>query len=237
MSGDVNQIVDSTSKPLEEVGGGLSTYLRNSAKVNDAAGKTFRESIKDSPWIERQLGEGVADALESPSAALSLIGGPAGALAIADAYAQAYSQAIEAGLPAPQAEVFAWSQAAPEAISVIPAGKVLERIPYLGALIKKKSADLAEGLVKKLVDPNIAAAMTVAKTVAGEVGEEVTTGTFQDIAMAAAAGQTRGKELQELAKEQAPKSIEEFMANRGREARAAIVMGAGGGALSATQGL
>lgn len=231
--GDFDGAAASITAPLKEVAASTAAGLRTDATANALVGEELRGSLEDRTWIERELGGGLIDAASSPSGALSVVGGPAGLLAVGDVYAQSYSEALNDGLSAEDAEVFAWSQAAPESIAYIPAGKLLERIPVVGKFLKKKATDATEGLVRRMANPNLQAATTLARTAVGEGLEEATTGALQDLANAALAGQEKATELSAFAGERAPKSIEEFMSNRYRDARAGVVMGGAGGTLAA----
>lgn len=205
--------------------------LRQAAKGHMQAGEELRRSIEGRDWLTRELGGGLIDAAQSPSSAVSILGGPFGAIAVADAYGQAYSDARAAGLDKDDAEIMAWSQAAPESISFIPAGKVLSKVPGLGPLLKSRAAAVERGLVKKLTNPGIAAGLAVAKTAVGETLEETGTGTLQDIASAALAGQEHSKALAKYAESQTPKTLDEFLSERYRDARAGFVMGGLGGTI------
>jgi hypothetical protein len=220
-----------TDEDVANKGADIASELYGAAGKHDAAGERLRKSLEGRGWLTEELGGGLIDAAKSPTSAVSLIGGPAGALAVGDAYAQAYYDARQNGVPEDQAKIYAWTQAAPESISAIPAGKLLERIPGLGPILKNRMKAVEEGLAKKLINPDILAAATVAKTAVGESIEEGVTGSLQDIATAAAAGQDHARELQSYADKQAPKSIEEFLSNRYRDMRAGLIMGAGGGTI------
>ena len=160
--------------------------MRAAAKANTDATVPFRKSLEGRDVIMRELAEGTLDVAASPASFASLLGGPAGMVAVADAYNQAYAGAKEAGLTGNQLEAFAMTQAAPELISLIPAGKLLERIPYLKRTIfapsKKAAARAAAGLAERITNPAAKAAVTTIKTGLGEGVEETFTGTLQDVA-------------------------------------------------------
>lgn len=231
-SGDLGKALDVITGKTKAVAS-ASEIMRTASGENVEQGEALRSSLDKRDWVQREVGGGLLDAAGSPSSALSIIGGPLGAATIADVYAQSYADARRDGVPADQAEIYAWSQAAPESISMIPAGKLLERIPYLGKLVKGAAKKVEGELFEKLANPNIKAALTVAKTTAGESVEEATSGGLQDLANMALAGQERWKELRGYADENAPKTLDQFLANRYRDARAGAVMGAGGSLIEA----
>jgi len=204
------------------------TYRQEAAKSDEEA-SALRQTMESRDDIGGFIGAGAIDAFQNPSAMLSLVGGPAGAVAVADAYAAAYEQGLEMGLKGEQLETWASTQAAPEALAVVPAGKVLSKLPVIGPLIKKRVDDIATGLVARMTNPAIAAAARTARVATGESLEEMATGSMQDIAAAAFAGQQTYEGLQRAGQATMPQdeegqfSISEFLANRGREARASIV--------------
>lgn len=201
--------------------------LRQDAQENDDATLAFRESLKGRDAFTRNLGEGILDAAASPSGAASLFGGPVGAVAVLDAYNQSYAAGTAAGLEGDELEAWAMTQAAPELVSLIPANKFLERIPFLKKTLFTPAKKAAAGLADRIANPAIQAGIKTAKTVGGEIAEEVTTGSIQDVAAAAFAGAAASEEGRALGEQQAPDTVGEFAANRVREARAAAVMAGG----------
>lgn len=196
----------------------------------------FRDYADTLDGFDRDVAIGIADAAQSaPSSAMSLFGGPAGLIAVEDVYARTYRQAIEAGVAPEDAERLSIEQAVPELIGVLPAGKagmaVLKRLPIIGPRIQQLEKKAAGALIKKIASPQTRFATNVAATVVGEIGEEITTGTIQDLAMMAEAGRAKSKELQEFARGNAPDSLEGFLENRKREAFAAAIMAGPAGAL------
>lgn len=202
--------------------GADADVLRAAAKANVEATQPFRESLKERNWLSRNLGEGVLDAAASPAGAASLIGGPMGAVSMIDAYNQAWAGAKDAGLEGEELEAYALSQAAPELISFIPAGKLLERIPVIKKWMMNPAREGAEALARRLTSPAADAAFRTAKTAVGESIEESLSGGMQDIAAMAFEGMAEG-EAQRYAAQQAPDSVEEFLDNRFRDARAGVV--------------
>jgi hypothetical protein len=210
--GDAQGLADAVFKPLSEVKSEFTSSLRDDAKEGLATGQSLRESLADRDPVTQWIGEGIVDAASSPTGALSLIGGPAGAVAIGDAYAQAYEQGLSNGLQGEELEAWAWSQAAPEALSIIPAGQVLERIPVLGNVLKKKAAEVATRFARTATVGGRSASLT-ARTAAGEALEEGATGALQDLAAIGFANQEVSEDLQALGMQEAPKSLAEFASN------------------------
>ena len=215
---------------------GIAADLRKEA--NDPARVARTEQL--SARYEQQggvtgfVGAGAVDALQSPSSVLSLVGGPVGAAAIADAYASAYEQGAAEGLSGENLEAWALTQSAPELVSLVPAGKVVTKIPVIGPMIQDRLAKVAARqtagvLEKKVANPILAGAIRTAQTAVGETAGEVTTGTLQDLASSAFAGQSQAADLQRIGQKAMPQdaegnfSISEFLSRRGKEARAAIV--------------
>jgi hypothetical protein len=264
---ELGSIVDTIGAGVQRTAAGLSeqgarlagasgtmTGTAAAAGLQEAARRFRSEAEEVQPQTEKLqaelerrggvqgfVGGGLLDAAQSPTSILSLVGGPAGAVAVADAYASAYKQGADSGLRGAELEAWAWSQAAPESIAFIPAGKLVEKIPVIGPLIKKRVADIAEGMVAKMTNPGIAAALRLAKTATGETIEETATGSMQDLAAAAFAGQQEAAGLQRIGQAAMPQdeegnfSMGEFLARRGREARAAIVTAGAAGPIIAAQ--
>lgn len=227
---------------------GIAADLRKEA--NDPARVARTEQL--SARYEQQggvtgfIGAGAVDALQSPSSVLSLVGGPVGAAAIADAYASAYEQGAAEGLSGENLEAWALTQSAPELVSLVPAGKVVTKIPVIGPMIQDRLAKVAARqtagvLEKKIANPILAGAVRTAQTMAGEATGEMATGSLQDLASAAFAGQTQAEDLRRMGQKAMPQDEEgnfswsEFADRRGREGRAAVVT-AGGLSGPANQG-
>lgn len=265
--GELGTLVDTVGAGIQRMGAGIAEQVGRAASASGTmtgtaaaaglsrAAELYRaEADEAQPQTDKLqaelarrggaqefIGAGLLDAAQSPSSVLSLVGGPTGAVAIADSYAQAYKQGADNGLRGAELEAWAWSQAAPEALAIIPAGKLVEKIPVIGPLIKSRVADLAEGLTAKMTNPGIAAALRLAKTAVGETIEETATGSMQDLAAAAFAGQKEAEGLQRIGQKAMPQdeegkfSWDAFLANRGREARAAIVTAGAAGPMIAMQ--
>lgn len=196
--------------------------LDRAEAANQVNVKRARDLLAGQSTLEKWTAQAFLDAAESPTSAVSLIGGPAATVGIADVRNQEYRKAREAGLSKEDAQTWADSQAAPEAIGFIPAGKIFSKLPGV-----KKAA--SKGIAERLLTPAIASAMKVGRTAAGEATEEMATGAIQDLTAAALGGMAQQKELSEYADKQVPKSVGEFAEARAREGLAAVVMG---GALS-----
>ena len=204
--------------------GEYGRQLLDRSKANADAARVQYDKAQDSNWLMRNLRQGFLDVGESgASGAASLVGGDAGYLPLFDQFTQQYVEARDAGLTHEDASKWAAAQAAPEAISFIPAGKIL------GSGAKKVAGEGLEGLARRRIAPSVAAAAATAKAAVGEGIEETATGSIQDLAAMAMAGADAG-DLQKFAQGQAPKSGAEFAENRWRDFRAGALMG---GTLSA----
>lgn len=215
----------------------VSNRLRTEADKQTPATQKLAETLKNRGGLEEFIGGGLLDAASTPTQVLSVVGGPTGLAAVADAYARAYHDGAQQGLKGGELEAYAVSQGAPELVSVIPAGKAIEKIPLIGPLVKKRVTELGEGLVRKMTNPGIAAAVATAKTAMGESLEETASGSMQDLALAAFAGQEKSKELADVAKasevvnDDGSVNWEQFGENRYRDFRAAAVSGGALGAI------
>ncbi len=202
--------------------------LRSSAARNLESRRALDESLSKHDPLTRWAGTAMADAATSgASGAVSLVGGPAGLVAVGDSYAQAYAQGLEGGLKGEQLEAWAWSQAAPEAIAVVPAGKVIERIPVLGPLLKRKAVEATEAVARKVTGRAARVGGDVLKTGAGEYVEEAITDLTQSATQVALASQTQAKALAEFAETQAPDSFAEALGSAHRAGSAGLFMGVG----------
>lgn len=187
------------------------------AAANQEEVKKARALLEQHGGVEKWATQAVLDAAESPTGALSIIGGPTAGIGIEDVFNREYQQARQAGLSQADAETWARSQAAPETIGMIPAGKLFGKTP-VGRVA-------AKGLANRLTSPGLRAAITTAKTMAGEATEEMATGAIADLTAAALAGQSEQEKLKAYAKDQLPKDSGEFFERRAREGAAALVMG------------
>lgn len=187
------------------------------AEANRAEVQKVRDSLEQRSGVEKWTTQAILDAAESPTGALSLIGGPTALVGVMDVHDQSYADARKAGLSEEDAGMWALSQAAPELISFIPAGKLLGRTGA-GKVASK-------GIAEKLTTPAMRAAIGTAKTMAGEGLEEAATGALADLTGAALAGMTESDKLKAYSQEQLPKSAGEFVERRAREAAAGAVFG------------
>lgn len=185
--------------------------LKEIAEANTAAAKPVREQLAGRGWLPRNVGEGALDVLSTPSSSASLIGGPFGAVAMSDAYNQAYMQAVDAGVDSEEdRELWALSQAAPELVSFIPASKVVERLPIVGQAVERFLRKPVKGLAARIVEregsPALKAAVRTINASLGEAGQETLTGGVQDVA-AGVIGATASDELGELGRASASSTL------------------------------
>lgn len=198
----------------------VSAQQRAAAEANNKLVQGTRDLLDRQGGVEKWTTQAVLDAAQSPTGALSLIGGPLATVGVTDVQNQEYMNARLAGLSQEEAADWAAAQAAPELIGFIPAGKLLS----LGrkAAAKEAGTEIAE----KLARPGITAGLRAARTMAGEGLEEATTGALQDLTAAVIAGTSEQENLKNYAQKQLPKSAGEFVENRLREAAAGAVFGA-----------
>lgn len=215
---------DFYSDPIGQASARPGSLLESVVKRNEPSVQAAQQLAEGQGTPEKWAAQAVLDAASSPTGALSIVGGPFGAAGVYDAYNQAYKEAYDAGLRGEDAETWAISQAAPETLGVIPAGKLLGKT----GLGKKASAKIAGTIAEKLTSPGLAAAIRISKTMGGEALEEMATGATQDLTAAAIAGYSANDKLKEFAGTQAPKDTDEFLERRRREAGAAVVFGAAG---------
>ncbi|WQZ00968.1 putative virion-associated RNA polymerase [Stenotrophomonas phage StenR_269] len=149
--------------------------LRNeSLQYEQAAAKNrqnvdkVRANIANKGFFANEVGEAILDAAESPTGALSLIGGPLAALGIEDARAREYQKARQAGLSREDANLSAATQAAPEAIGFIPAGRLLSRVPGLRGISQAAESRLSSALSRSVAQATMSA-------VGEGTGEAITT--------------------------------------------------------------
>lgn len=228
--GDLQGMLDSgafdPTKATKDVIAANAERLAKSAKDNRAPAAAIRKELEQGDWGQRNIGTAIVDASGSmTSGAASLLGGPAGLIAVQDVFAREYQSALEEGLSDDEATQYAWTKAAPESIAVIPAGKVLERIPGLGKVFDVAKKKVAKNMARKVANPVVTAAAQIAKTAVGEGLEETATGTLQDASDMFMAGQAESERIRALAGKNAPKSLDEFIERRGTEFRAGAVMG------------
>lgn len=222
------------------VGPSVARLTRERADANLAARADWDRGLEGRSGFTTWAGTAVADAAESgASGAVSLLGGPAGMIAVGDAYAQAYREGLEGGLEGADLEAWAWSQAAPEGIAVIPAGKVVERIPVLGPLLKRKAAEATAEYAARITGRTARIGGAMARTGAGEYAEEFVTDLTQSAAQTALANQKQSQALADFAATQAPgggdlslEAMGEALASAHRAGSAGLVMGLGGGTIA-----
>ena len=230
-------VLPEAGKSVEEAAMGLANQWAADEKANLEQVKQsgVQENLQNMGWLRRNLGEGGLDALSSASSAASLVGGPLGAVAVADAYNQSFTQAIEAGLDADDAALWGVAQAAPELVSFIPASKVVERLPYIGKavdrLLKKPVKNIAASIINREGSPALKAFMRTTNSALGEGLEETFTGGLQDVASGAFG--TRDDKLGELGRATASTTLGgnegngTFTDKLWQSARAGFIMGGG----------
>lgn len=169
----------------------------------------------------RQSSEAVFDVLGSPSSVLSIPGGPFGASAGMDVYNQEYVRARMAGLSDEEAEKQARLQGGIEgAVSLIPAGKFLAKIPgvkQLGKAVANEVSSTAARFSTKL-----------AANVLGEGAEEGVTQLLQTAANKAVAETADDEAARVYAESQLPQNAADLFGQVWRATKAGMV---GGGAL------
>lgn len=213
--GLVRAITDPTGRAVRELSttntgiadaGNLLSAADENKRIADEA-QASRNAARGEGIIAtptRWLDETVGDIVDSPSSLASLAGGPFAALGGADVYAQTYARARAAGMTKDQATEQAGAQAGIEVgMSVIPAGKLLERLPF-GAAVKRKLANEFGTIASRT-------ATGALRTGAGEAVEEGVTQVLQteaNRALAAIAEDPREKDY--LTKQLPATSVEYF---------------------------
>ena len=203
------------------------TGLREQAEQGFRTGEAGVEAATERARREAPLGEtlsvGIADVASSPSSALSVLGGPAAVIVGADVYAQEYARARMDGLSERDAAGRAALMAGNEtALSVVPTGRWLGKVPGLDRVIGREAAERLSGDVSKTVT-------RVARTAGGEAAQE-TAVTFGQLAIdRTLASEAPTEELRRYSESQLPKDITELWEVTKRSAVAGAL---GGGALS-----
>lgn len=209
---------------LRQLSGDTRTADRGQELFNEGQAQINRsvEQARTEKPVGSIASTAISDFGSSPSSLLSLVGGPAAAyIAGSDTAAREFAGAVAAGVPVEEALKRASAQGTAEAVpSMIPAGKLLEKVPFLG----KKIKSLAE---YALVD-NVGkvAAVNTLKTVAGEVAEEEFTTLSQMAADKIMSQHASDPELRRYAAEQLPKNKAQF-ADAVIRTAAASALGAG----------
>lgn len=174
----------------------------------------------------------VGDVTQSPESAASIVGGPLAALPASAVFLQEYGQSRAAGLSPEEAAANAGIQGGLElGISVIPSGKLLQKLPVVGPAIKKLEGGIVESLESRLGQA-IHVASRATQTAVGEGLEEGVTGVVQDAARRLQ-GLVGSEKAQEYAATQAI-ADGEYWQNIWRQTRAGMAMGGPIGGLEAS---
>lgn len=194
-----------------------SERLSKAAADNRSNVDAVRKTLTNRGFLVNELGEAVLDAAESPTGALSIVGGPLAGLGMGDSFAQSYKEAREGGLNKDDAARVAELQAYPEAIGFIPAGRLLGKVPLLGKLGKA-----AENKVNDVLTRTIAQA---GSTALGEgTGEAITTAVQLGMhKLNAEFGDSEA--IRKYSQEQIPKTAGEVGSQIWRSFKAGAVMG------------
>jgi hypothetical protein len=206
----------------------LSTDLASRAAANREEAKPLQEAmLARGGEFNRQAVETAFDIAGSPSSAASLVGGPAAALPFADVYMREYGQARREGLTPEEANLRATGQAVPEgALSLIPAGKLLSKVPGVKGLVGKAEGAVVDSLESRL-GQTLNTALQTAKTAIGEGTEEGATFAVQDTI-----NRLQGLVGTDKARQYAQTQVsDDFAADLWRNARAGMAMGAPVGGL------
>lgn len=212
-------VTDEQRKQLQD----SSIEQEQRAAKNRQNVEKVRASLEARGGVTNEIGEAVLDAAESPTGALSLIGGPLAAVGLIDAQNREYAKARRSGLSQDDAGMTAAMQAAPEAIGFIPAGKLLSRVPGLRGISKAAESRLSSALSR-----------TVAQATMSAVGE----GTGEAITTVAQLGMHKinaefadSPELREYAAKEVPATAGAIGEQVWRSFKAGAVMGGPTGAI------
>lgn len=200
-----------------------SAKLDAQATANRTNVDAARKMIENRGFLVSEGGEAVLDAAESPTGALSIIGGPLAAAGLGDAFAQQYKEGRDAGLSKEDAARVAELQALPEAIGFIPAGRLLGKVPGLSALGRAAESKVNDALTR-----------TIAQAGATALGE----GTGEAVTTAVQLGMhklnaeySESEAVRKYSEGQVPKTAGELGTQVWRSFKAGAVMGAPAGAI------
>lgn len=222
---DPNTIRDAASGAagIEASGDLLAAGQANTEIANRAQAERNAQRSGVLGTIERWVDETAGDITDSPSSLASLVGGPFAAIGGADVYAQTYAQARANGMTKEQARLQANTQAGIETgMSIIPAGKLLDKIPF-GSAVKKRLANEFGTIASKTFTGTI-------KTGVGEAAEEGVTQVLQTEANRALAAIAEDPREKAYLESQLPASTVEYFNQVVRATRAGGVAGAAFGA-------
>lgn len=202
-----------------------SEALSKKAADNRSNVDSARRTLATRGFLINELGEGVLDAAESPTGALSIIGGPLAGIGMGDAFARQYKEGRDAGLSKDEAARVAELQAYPEAIGFIPAAKLLGKVPGLGALGRA-----AENKVNDVITRTIAGA---GATALGEGAGEAATTAVQLGMHKLNAEFADSDAVRKYSQDQVPKTAGEVGTQLWRSFKAGAIMGGPLGGLEA----
>lgn len=194
------------------------------ARVSQQRVESARRKLAEHNTVAEQIGETLLDVAGSPTSGVSIIGGPLGTVAMGEGGLQAYAQARREGLSRDDAMIMAGVSAGAESISLIPAGKLVSRVPIIGAAADRATSTVASSIMRG-----------VGRGAVGEGLSETATGAIEDAGQLLVANLTDSQKLEEYARKQAPKDAAEFATDRWRDFRAGAVMG--GAITGATTGI
>ncbi|MEG0162084.1 MAG: hypothetical protein RR714_07265, partial [Aurantimicrobium sp.] len=200
-----------------------SASLSEKAAANRSNVDAVRKVIADRGFLVAEGGEAILDAAESPTGALSLVGGPLAGIGMGDSFAQQYKEGRDAGLSKEEASRVAELQALPEAIGFIPAGRLLSKIPGLGALGRA-----AESKVNSVLTRTVAQA---GATALGEGTGEAATTAAQLAMHKLNAEFSDSDAVRKYSQSQTPKTAGELGEAMWRSFKAGAVMGGPMGAI------
>lgn len=184
------------------------------------ANRQAAEAGVDTIGTARGFAEAIVDVAGSPTSALSVFGGPFGGLPVAEVYQDTFAEARLAGLSPEDARVQALSQAAPEAIGFIPAGRF---IPGMGAVKRALSDEIASTATRT--------STRLAANVLGEGAEEGVTQLLQTAANKAVATTSDDESARAYAESQLPQNAADLFDQVWRATKAGMVGGGGIGSV------
>lgn len=210
-----------TGDSLETESTRAADSLRAAATSNEANVEKARKIGESRGWLADQVTETALDVAGSGTSALSIFGGPLAAVGIADAYAQSYDRARTKGLSEEDSTTMAIASAAPELMSLIPAERVLEKIPGLSAISDKAKDKIASVATRAMAR---GASVAVAEGI-----NETATGAMEMNLQHLIANAAESEELRKYAREQLPTSSGQAAVDLFRQFKAGAVMGGGVG--------
>lgn len=208
---------------MKELAGNYSDKFAQDAQENTKGVEQARRVGAARGGLTNQVVETALDVGESGSSFLSIVGGPLAAIGIADAFGQAYDKARRDGLNEEAAAEFAAVNTAPELISLVPAAKIVERLPGFKQLSKVAKSKIASTIERSLAKGAV--------TAGGEAFGETTTQAGQILGNGLLAEFSDNEEVRKYAASQLPTTSGEAAVQMWRAAKAGAVTGAGGGSI------